>query len=371
MLSAPRAMAAGAPLEVNAILSMTGAGSFLGSAENQSLQIVEGMVNASGGIRGRPLKFVVLDDGSSPQTSVQLMNQLVAKRVPVVLGPALTASCAAVEPLAEAAGPLTYCLSPVVEPAPGSYLYSSSIGTKDFLPRTMQWLHEHKLTKIAIFTSTDATGQDYEKQLDSSLALPENRDIAVVAREHFAPADLTVAAQMARIKAAVPLALMTFATGTPFGTVLRGFHDAGLDIPVFASAGNLSRVQLQQYASFAPSQLLFVAARGAARDPSATGAARAADAAYFDGFTTAGIAPQYLNLYMWDPAMLVVEALRNAGPDATAAQLRSYLARVHGRAGLFGTYDFGKHPQRGLGAESSTVYLWNSTAGEAIPQKQP
>ena len=60
------------------ILPLTGGGAFLGKAEQQALQQYEKVVNAGGGIHGKPLKFVFNDDQSSPQVAVQLANQVKA-----------------------------------------------------------------------------------------------------------------------------------------------------------------------------------------------------------------------------------------------------------------------------------------------------
>lgn len=51
-----------APIEINAILSLTGPGAFIGKSEQQSLQVLESVTNANGGIKGRPIKFVIVDD---------------------------------------------------------------------------------------------------------------------------------------------------------------------------------------------------------------------------------------------------------------------------------------------------------------------
>ena len=88
-------------------------------------------VNQQGGIGGRPVKFNFLDDQSVPQTTLQLANGLVAKGVPVIFGSSVTATCNAIVPLLEKAGPINYCFSPGVTGAPRSYVFSSSVGTRD------------------------------------------------------------------------------------------------------------------------------------------------------------------------------------------------------------------------------------------------
>src|ERR1019366_227491 len=97
----PAGVRAADPFEINVILPMTGPSSFAGRELHTALDGVEGYVNKTGGIRGRPLKFVFQDDETNPQIDVQLINGLTAKGVPIILGPDLTAPCAAVAPLGQ------------------------------------------------------------------------------------------------------------------------------------------------------------------------------------------------------------------------------------------------------------------------------
>jgi len=79
----------------------------------------------SGGISGRPVKFTYYDDASTAATDVQLVNQIIAKNVPVILGPSLAGSCNAASPVV-ANGPVLYCFSPGIHPDKGSYTFTSS-----------------------------------------------------------------------------------------------------------------------------------------------------------------------------------------------------------------------------------------------------
>ena len=105
-----------------------------------------------------------------------------------------------------------------------------------------------------MIVTTDTSGQDGERALDIALRQPENRSLNVVAREHFAGSDLSVAAQMSRIKAAGAQALIAYAAGTPFGTVLHGLSDAGIDLPVGTTTANLSYDEMKQFSAFLPKE---------------------------------------------------------------------------------------------------------------------
>ena len=88
-----QAAASGLPIEIHAILPLTGPATFIGKGQLEGLQALEQLVNQQGGVAGRPVKFVVQDDQSSPQVAVQLANALVASQVKIVLGSAIVANC--------------------------------------------------------------------------------------------------------------------------------------------------------------------------------------------------------------------------------------------------------------------------------------
>jgi branched-chain amino acid transport system substrate-binding protein len=363
-LSAP--VAAATPIEINAILSLTGSASFLGSKEAQALGVLESVVNRTG-VRGRPVHFAIYDDQSNPQVTVQLANSIVAKRAAVILGPSIFAMCAALAPLVEKEGPVEYCLSPVIRGAAGGFIFTTSTGASDIAAVQARFYREHGWTRIAQIVSTDATGQNWDREFAAALALPENQNLKIVAHEHFNPTDISVAAQIARIKAANPQAAVAITTGTALGNVLRAFNDAGMDVPISTTAGNMIAAQLAQYTAFLPKQLYFPATRGVVPDPGlGRGPIRDAQKTYFDAFRIAGIKPDQADTLTWDPAMIVIEAMRALGPDVSADRLRTYIGQLHGWAGIVGIYDFRDGSQRGIGQNAMIIYRWDAGRGEPV-----
>ena len=358
--------------QIDVVLPLSGGASFLGKAEQQSLQLVETSTNDTGGIQGRSLKFVFHDDQSSPQTAVQLAAQVVAGKPAVMIGSSIVAMCNAMAPLMTA-GPVQYCLSPGIHPVAGSYSFTSSVSTHDLGKALVRFYRLKGWTKIAIITSTDASGQDADKGFDETLALPENKDMQVVARQHFNPTDVSVSAQIETIKAAGPQALIAWSTGAPIATIFKSIIQSGLELPVGTTDGNMTFAQMKQYADFLPKQLYIPAAEwvtystASAKDP---GVAKA-QARFAELFKAAGQTPDVASALSWDPAVTLIEALRKLGPDATATQLRDYLAKLSGFAGIDGVYDFTKEAQRGLTVDDAVVTLWNPDAKTWEPKSQP
>jgi branched-chain amino acid transport system substrate-binding protein len=352
------------PVDIDVMLSMTGPATFVGKTDFDSLSVLEKTVNKDGGIRGRPVHFVFHDDKTDPQLAVQLFNGLLERKPAVILGSSSVAPCRATLPLLGATGPVQYCLSPAIHPPSGSFMFSSSVSTRDCVAVLIRYFRLRGWKRIAVLSVTDSGGQDADANIAAALALPENREggVSVVVHEHFNPNDITVAAQMSRLIAAKPQAAILWASGTPFATLLRGANEAGLDVPIGASNADMTFVQMKQYAAFLPKELLFPGL------PYLTGTAPrgrggAAQQKFFSAFADAGIRPDFIYSTSWDPALIVISALRALGPQATAEQLRTYLANLHGFSGVSGDYDFRDGSQRGLGERNIAAMRWDEARG--------
>src|ERR1700683_3350037 len=94
-LFATTAVANAEPYRIPTILPITGAGAFIGEAEKATLEMIEKVVNSTGGIKGQPIAFQFYDDQTNPQTGVQLLNDIQQGKPQVMFGSALVAVCSA------------------------------------------------------------------------------------------------------------------------------------------------------------------------------------------------------------------------------------------------------------------------------------
>jgi branched-chain amino acid transport system substrate-binding protein len=303
------------PYEINVILPLTGNIAFVGQTELQSLKALEAYVNRTGGIGGRPISFVVADDQNDPKTSVLLTQSLIAKNLPVILGPSSPQSCAAVQALIRN-GPVMYCFAQAGSPPAGSYIFYTHPYDPTFAV-TWRFFRERGWHKIAYIVSTDGGGQDAERTILAGAALPENKDEQIVAREHFSPQDLSVSAQLARIKAANPDVLIAWGTGTPAGTLFRAEHDAGIDLPTYTSTGNLTPNFIKQYGALLPaSGVYFATVPFYAGDALNSPATRSAIAVMNSELGTMSAKPDMVGIASWDPARNAAVAVSKFGGAA-------------------------------------------------------
>lgn len=352
-------------IEIPVILSLTGPAAFVGKDFQQALAILEASANSSAGPNQRRIHFDIADDQTNPSVAIQLANGVLDKGKTLVLGPMLVATCAAVEPILKDHA-VNYCLSPGRNPVEGSFTFSSGISSQDQMIAVVRFLKSRGIRKLGAILSTDATGQEVERTAVNALKLPENRDMALVADEHFAVADLSVAAQFSRLTASGAQACLCWTTGTGLETLMHGYSDAGLRYPLVTSTGNMSKALMDQIASFNLSQLYFPAFAYFAPD-AALGALKATIANFHKSFDAAGVKANAASGLVWDSASIAILALRQLGPSASAVQVRDFIANLRAYPGIDGLYDFKAVPQRGLDPKYLTMVRWDASQGTWVP----
>jgi branched-chain amino acid transport system substrate-binding protein len=355
--------AAVSPYEFDVIIPLSGAGAFTAASQQKALTALEAVVNRDGGIAGRPVHFNFLDDQSNPQISLQLANGALEKKPAVVFGSSLGALCNAMMP-AFANGPVEYCFSPVISPPPGGFVFSAGVKGSDLIVATMRYMRMRGWTRFATLNTTDASGQIADREIANTMKLPENSGLVMVANEHFNQTDTSVSAQVAKIKAAAPQALIVWSPGTPFGTALHGIGDVGLDVPVFTTSANMIVAQMKSYGSYLPKDVYFQGTRYIAGVPDAK------DLKVMQTFSAAmkanGIPQDFQAGIAWDPAMIVIDALRKLGPNATAADLHAYIEKLGAYVGITGTYDFRDGNQRGLTVNDLLIERWDADNSDVV-----
>ncbi len=355
-------------LTIDAIVSLTGPAAYVGAQEKAGLQVYETVVNRSGGVRGRPVHFEFLDDASSPQVAVQLVNAIVAKHAPVFLGPVTTGPCAAAEALVRNVGPVEYCFTPGLQTPKGGFAFSAAQSADVMAVTQGRFMTDKGYHRVALLVTTDASGQFGSAAILNTLKMYPALQIVDV--ERFSPADLTISAQIEKLKTFNPQIVYTIALGPAFGTVLRSLHDAGLNVPVFGNNSNINSL-LEQSAAFLPKELYFDGDLYQGAGSQGSPAVRKAIATFTDALKTAGVAPTAAIASVWGAASIVVSAFNQLGPDATADQVHSYIENLHDFASVNGLYDFRSGDQHGLGPDSVIVVKYSPATGTVVPASQP
>jgi branched-chain amino acid transport system substrate-binding protein len=361
------------PFEIYALFPMTGPAAFFGQEEAKGIAMVEAAVNKTGGINGRPVKFVIRDNQSSPPVAVSLMGQILSTNPAIVLEGGSLPTCLAAAGLLKADGPLLFCTSASIPQTPGSYVFAASPATVDQMEVGINNFRLRGFTKIATITATEAVGQDFDRHVDGVMALPQNRGMTVVAREHFNFTDLSVNAQMERIKAAGAQAVFSYTNGAPMGTVFRALKEVSPNTPILACACDLSYVLMERFADVLPNdvEVLSFPAYAPNTLPRTDSVRRAVDAMY-DAMKTAGLSrPEIGTVVQWNQANLAVNALRKLGTNATAQQVRDYFNSLTAYPGVLGMLNYRDVPQTGAVKGWVLITRWDPAAHQFVPISRP
>ena len=135
-------------------------------------------------------------------------------------------------------------------------------------------------------------------------------------------------------------------------------YDAGISIPIATTGGNAATEQLQQYKGFMPAEL-YIQGQAYLVGVAVNAKAAQAQRTFRDAAKSAGIAIDYIGGLAWDPAMLLIDTLRQHGLDANAVQIRRSISEQRAYAGISGIRDFTDGSQRGLTVKDVVMMRWN------------
>ena len=182
------------------------------------------MVNDSGGIRGRKIKFITLDDGYSPPKTVEATRRLVeSDEVLLMYGQLGTATNAAILKYLNAKGVpqlfMSTGASQFSDPAKApwsmgflpSYYVEGSIYAKDILKA-------HPNAKLAVLYQNDDYGKDFLAGFKAGLGEAAGN---IVSAQSYEATDPTVDSQVVTMKGSGATVLMNISLAKPAAQAIR------------------------------------------------------------------------------------------------------------------------------------------------------
>jgi branched-chain amino acid transport system substrate-binding protein len=147
------------------------------------------------------------------------------------------------------------------------------------------------------------------------------------------------------------------------------------NIPVLTSNGNESFKEMQGLGSSLPAQIYFPSSQFRLSNGALNGQAKTLVDQFNTAMQGAGQpVPDEGDALVWDPALLVINALRKLGVSATAQQIHQYISSQSKYVGISGTYDFTSKSQkdnRGLTIQSVYITQWDKTKQDWVQASGP
>ncbi len=227
------------PYKIGAILSVTGAASFLGEPEKNTLLMLSEQINRAGGFNGVPLEIIIEDSKSDETQAVLAAKKLLEKdKVLAIIGPSTTGETMAVIPTVTAEKtPLISCASAskITEPVKERYwIFKTAPNDYSAVEAMFEYMKGIGIARIGILTITTSYGDA------GRIAMKEMAPkfgLQIVADERYGPKDSDMTTQLTKIKASNAQAVVNWSVGPGQVIVTKNWHTLKLGIPLYQSHG--------------------------------------------------------------------------------------------------------------------------------------
>ncbi|HEX9051723.1 MAG TPA: ABC transporter substrate-binding protein [Anaeromyxobacter sp.] len=347
----PAASAEEPPIKIGALLSVTGPAAFLGAPEARTLEMLAADLNARGGIRGRKVQLVVKDTAGSPEKAISFAKQLVEEeQVFAIIGPATSGETMAVKGIAgEGKTLLLSCAAAeaIVNPV-APWVFKTAQKDSHALQKILQQMKKGGITRIGVLSSNTGFGQAGREAI--ARMAPEF-GIQVAADEVYDKAATDLTAEVTKVKAAKPQALLNWSIEPAQSIVIKNARQIGMTIPIFQSHG-FANIQYVKAAGAAAEGVVFPASRIVVaealpeRHPQKAvlvAYKKAYEARYHEDASAFGG-------YAHDAFQLLVKLVQDVGPDRE--KVREALERTKGFVGTAGVFTFSAADHNGLDVDA-------------------
>lgn len=357
-LGEPDRAAAAAPYRLGAIFSITGPESALGDPEARTARMVIEEVNAAGGVHGRRVQLILVDDQGIPEKAAAAARGLVERDgVSAILGPSLSGSSLAVRDYTEEVRvPVISCAAAgaIVEPVARSHwTFKTAPDNRLVAERLAQHLRQAGLTRVGLLAADDAFGRDGAGNFRSAAeaaGLTIRYDATYALRGALEPVVLPEGA-IQDLTAAALNSLVVWGTTYDSAAVARAVRGAGVPGALFFSHGVASR-EFLALAGEAVQGTAFPAGKALVADQLPPGdPQQPVIVEYLEEYRLRyGQEPNTFGGHAFDAVSLAIRALREAGPGREA--IREFLEGIDGYAGVSGVFRYSADDHAGLGPDS-------------------
>lgn len=228
------------PIKLGMIQSLTGPGASFGNAMRNAAEARVKDYNANGGVLGRQIELVVLDDATDPTKSAQQATELIAQKVPAILGASTSSTTLSFLPIAAQAKIPTMAIAAapaILDKKQPYYDWTWRAVTDDseLIPAIVQRVADLGHKKVAVFAQDDAYGK-FGTKLIQSLAKEKGLEVTDVASAALTATD--VLPQATRLRDSKPDAVIVQVTSVGLtSNFLRASADVGITVPKFGGIG--------------------------------------------------------------------------------------------------------------------------------------
>ena len=228
-----------AELKIGVAEALSGGAAQYGIAIRNGFQLAAEQINAAGGINGDKIQLVVEDEQGKKEEAINVFKKLIFQdKVLMVFGPTLSNSAQAADPIAQGSKTVVFGTSNTADgiTSIGDHVFRNSVTEADVLPETLKMaVRKANVKKVAVLYGNDdvftKSGYDNFKKALADLNIP------VTTTETFAKGDVDFKAQLTKIKASNPDAIVVSALIAEGAPIMVQARQLGLNIPFIGGNG--------------------------------------------------------------------------------------------------------------------------------------
>ncbi len=228
-----------ADIRIGVAEALSGGAAQYGQSIRNGFQLAADEINAAGGVSGSKIALVIEDEQGKKEEAINAFKKLIFQdKVLMLFGPTLSNSAQAADPIAQAAGIVVFGTSNTADgiTSIGDHVFRNSVTEADVLPVTLKAAVAHAhIKKVAVLYGNDdvftKSGYDNFKRALDALHIP------VTTTETFAKGDVDFKAQLTKIKATQPDAIVLSALLAEGAPIMVQARQLGLTLPFIGGNG--------------------------------------------------------------------------------------------------------------------------------------
>ena len=231
--------ASAADIKLGAAEALSGPAGQYGQSIKNGFELAVDEINAAGGVNGSRIELVVEDEQGKKDEAINAFKKLIFQdKVLMLFGPTLSNSAQAADPIAQGSKIVVFGTSNTADgiTSIGDHVFRNSVTEADVLPVTIKTAAKvANVHKVAVLYGNDdvftKSGYDNFKKALEDLKIP------VTTTETFAKGDVDFKAQLTKIKATNPDALVLSALLAEGAPIMVQARQLGLTVPFIGGNG--------------------------------------------------------------------------------------------------------------------------------------
>ena len=227
------------PVKIGVAEALSGGAAQYGISIRNGFQMAADEINAAGGVNGSKIELVIEDEQGKKDEAINAFKKLIFQDKALMLfGPTLSNSASAADPIAQASKIVVFGTSNTADGITtiGDHVFRNSVTEGDVLPVTIKVAAKvAKIKNVAVLYGNDdvftKSGYDaFKKALD-------DQKMPVTTTETFAKGDVDFKAQLTKIKATNPDAIVLSALLAEGAPIMVQARQLGLNVPFIGGNG--------------------------------------------------------------------------------------------------------------------------------------